>query len=88
MDLNDVGGQFVRRQVGGILRRHGLVRQFGFELLDHGVGGETLTFAGLAQGASALAAEVDVEGLEDARAPGPFGDEFADGTFEQRGSKR
>lgn len=86
MGLENVVGQFVRRQFGGILRRSGLVGQLRLQLLDHGRGGEALAFAGFTQGASALTAKIDLESLKDTRASGSFGDEFANGAFKQRPS--
>jgi hypothetical protein len=86
--LHDVGRQLVRGQVGRVLSGGRFVGEFGFELLDDGVEGNALAFAGFAEGASTLATEIDAEVLEYAGAAGAFGNEFAHGAFPERGSSR
>lgn len=86
--LHDMGRQLVRGQVGRVLGGGRFIGQLGFELLDDGVEGDALAFAGFAEGSSALATEIDAEVLEYAGAAGAFGNEFAHGAFPERGSSR
>ena len=77
MLLHDVVRQCRRRQLGWIEIGDLVSVLLGFELLQNAFERDTAPFACLAQGASALAAEIDLEILEDSRASGTFGDEFA-----------
>ena len=87
MFLKDVFGQLVCGQLGWIVHRRELRLLLGLKLLDHGSGWHALAFAGFPERAPALAAEVDAKGLEDAGAPGPFGDKLANSSVQQRGSR-
>ena len=88
VDFDNVSRQIMRRQFGRVLSRSHLVSQFGFQLLHHRVGGDTLAFAGFAQRAATLATEVDIEGLENAGATWALGDQFADGALQKWSSCR
>lgn len=88
MDFDNVSRQIMRRQFGRVLSRSRLVSKFGFQLLHHCVGGDTLAFAGFAQRAATLATEVDIEGLENAGATWALSDQFADGALQKWSSYR
>lgn len=85
---DNILGQFVRRKSGRVCNRRGLVSEFSFELLDHGLQRNVFALACIAQRAASLAAKVDLKRLEDARTTGPLGNQFAHRAFGDRGSFR
>src|SRR5262245_10802785 len=88
MSLDDVSGKFCRWQFRRVLCWRRWAGHFSFELLDDRVNGEALARARFAKRTGALAAEINAEGLEHARASGPFGDKFTDCSIGQRSSDR
>jgi hypothetical protein len=79
MGFHDVGTQFMEWQFGGIRPVICSDRRFLAQLVEHVGFSEILVFTGLAQRATALAAEINAEGLENARTAGSLGNKLTDG---------
>src|SRR3954469_12499028 len=88
MFSNDVPGQVRQRKVGWVFCRKGVALQLGLELFQQRRNCETFFLTGFAHGASALAAEVDAEGLENAGTPGTLRDQLTDRPLGKRSSRR
>ena len=78
MPGDDVIGQFGRRKLCGIQPLAGRLARLGLELFDHRLQRDGTSLTSLREGGSALATEVDAEGLEYPGTTRSFGDQLAD----------
>ena len=83
---NDITGQFVQRQRRRILPAH-LLPRFSFELFDDRLQRHAFARAGILKRQTALAAEIDLVFLKDARTTGPFRDQFTNRALFNRSSR-
>ena len=84
--FDDVRNQLIRRKLRRICLQRDSVDEFAFKLFDDGINRYFFLLAGLAQRASALTAEINVESLKKTRATGPLGNKLADSAIDQWGS--